>query len=386
MDLIFKNAQLYSPGINLSEGSCLAVMGGEIAFIGRFEDCPYSGEIFDAEGRWLTPGLIDCHTHIVFAGSRSDEFEKRLQGVSYAQIAAEGGGILSTVASVRRAAEEELLTSAQARTNILAGQGVTTLDVKSGYGLDLESELKMLNVAGQIKGPHIVRGFLGAHTVPAEYRPHSEDYLDHLIKVILPAVKPHCDYIDAFCEKVAFSPDQVRRLYKAADMPKRIHADQLTDGGGAALAAEFNCLSADHLEYSSTDSLQAMKQAGTTAVLLPGAYFALREPKAPNVQAMRDLGLKIAVATDLNPGTSPFTSLPFAMLLACVEFGLTSQEAWEGVTLHAASAIGRPNLGCLSVGAPADLALWNFSHPRDLTASLGIPYLEKSWVSGMRLI
>lgn len=386
MDLIFSGARLYSPGLSLPEGDCLAVKDGRITFVGRSEDCPFEGETIDADGRWLTPGLIDCHTHLVFAGSRSEEFEKRLQGVSYAQIAAEGGGILSTVAATRAASAEELLASAQARTDILVGQGVTSLDVKSGYGLDLDSELKMLKVAGRLIGPRVTRGFLGAHTVPAEYRPDSESYLNHLVEVILPAAEPHCDYIDAFCETVAFSPDQVRRLFKATSKPKRIHADQLTDSGGGSLAAEFKALSADHLEYSSRESLQAMKEADTVAVLLPGAYFALREPKAPDVAAMRELGLKMAVATDLNPGTSPFASLPFAMLLACVEFGLTSQEAWEGVTIHAAAALGRPDLGQLKIGAPADLALWNFGHPRDMTASLGTPYLHKSWVGGKPLI
>lgn len=386
MDLIFSGARLYSPGFSLPEGDCLAVKDGRIVYVGSFEDCPFEGETLDAEGRWLTPGLIDCHTHLVFAGSRSEEFEKRLQGVSYAQIAAEGGGILSTVAATRAASEEELLASAQARADILVSQGVTSLDVKSGYGLDLDSELKMLKIAGRLIGPRVTRGFLGAHTVPAEYRPDSESYLNHLVEVILPAVESHYDYIDAFCETVAFSPDQVRRLFKATSKPKRIHADQLTDGGGGSLAAEFKALSADHLEYSSRESLQAMKEADTVAVLLPGAYFALREPTAPDVATMRELGLKMAVATDLNPGTSPFASLPFAMLLACVEFGMTSQEAWEGVTIHAAAALGRPDLGQLKIGAPADLALWNFSHPRDLTASLGTPYLHKSWVGGKPLI
>lgn len=386
MDLIIKGARLYSPGIEMPKGDCLAVKEGRITYVGGFEDCPIEGETLDAEGRWLTPGLIDCHTHLVFGGSRSEEFEKRLQGVSYAQIAAEGGGILSTVAATRAASEDELFTSGQARADILASQGVTTLDVKSGYGLDLDSELKILKVAGQIKGPRIIRGFLGAHTVPSEFRPDSEAYLDHLIGKILPAAEPLCDYIDAFCETVAFSVSQVERLFRATSKPKRLHADQLTDGGGAALAARFNALSADHLEYSSSASLQAMKQAGTVAVLLPGAYFALREPKAPDVAAMRELGLRMAVATDLNPGTSPFASLPFAMLLAFVEFGLTSQEAWEGVTIHAAAALGRPDLGQLKVGAPADLALWNFSHPRDMTSSLGIPYLHTSWIAGKRLV
>lgn len=386
MDLIFSGARLYSPGLSLPEGDCLAVKDGRIVYVGRSEDCPFEGDAIDAEGRWLTPGLIDCHTHLVFAGSRSEEFEKRLQGVSYAQIAAEGGGILSTVAATRAASEEELLASAQARADILVSQGVTSLDVKSGYGLDLDSELKMLKVAGRLVGPRITRGFLGAHTVPAEYRPDSESYLNHLVEFILPAAEPHCDYIDAFCETVAFSPDQVRRLFKATSKPKRIHADQLTDGGGGSLAAEFKALSADHLEYSSRESLQAMKEADTVAVLLPGAYFALREPTAPDVATMRELGLKMAVATDLNPGTSPFASLPFAMLLACVEFRMTSQEAWEGVTIHAAAALGRPDLGQLKIGAPADLALWNFSHPRDMTASLGTPYLHKSWVGGKPLI
>jgi imidazolonepropionase len=385
MDLIIKGARLYSPGLNMPEGDCLAVSEGEIAFIGPYKDCPFEGETLDAEGRWLTPGLIDCHTHLVFGGSRSEEFEKRLQGVSYAQIASEGGGILSTVAATRRATEAALLASAQARADILVSQGVTSLDVKSGYGLDLDSELKMLKVAGRLIGPRITRGFLGAHTVPAEYRPDSEAYLNHLVEVILPAAEPHCDYIDAFCETVAFSPDQVRRLFRTTSKPKRLHADQLTDGGGGALAPEFKALSADHLEYSSRESLQAMKEADTVAVLLPGAYFALREPQAPDVATMREIGLKMAVATDLNPGTSPFASLPFAMLLACVEFGLTSQEAWEGVTIHAAAALGRPELGQLRVGAPADLALWNFAHPRDLTASLGMPYLAQSWVGGQPL-
>lgn len=386
MDLIIKGARLYSPGIDLPEGDCLAINQGRIAFVGRFEDCPIEGETLDAEGRWLTPGLIDCHTHLVFGGNRSEEFEKRLQGVSYAQIAAEGRGILSTVAATRTASEEELLSAAQARADILVGQGVTSLDVKSGYGLDLDSELKMLRVAGRLVGPRITKGFLGAHTVPAEFRPDSEGYLDHLVQKILPAAEPLCDYIDAFCESVAFSGSQVERLFSSTSKPKRLHADQLTDGGGGALAARFHALSADHLEYSSRESLHDMKAAGTVAVLLPGAYFALREPQAPDVLTMREIGLKMAVATDFNPGTSPFASLPFAMLLACVEFGLSSQEAWEGVTIHAAAALGRQDLGRIEEGAPADLALWNFNHPRDLTASLGIPYLEKSWVAGKRLV
>lgn len=383
-DLVIQNAQLYSPGLEVS-GDAVAVKDGLITWIGASSDSPAADETLDVEGRWLTPGLIDCHTHLVFAGSRSNEFEARLSGATYQEIAAQGGGILSTVKATRAASYEALLDLAQSRVRLLASQGVTTLDVKSGYGLDVETEIKCLNVAGALKGPRIIKGFLGAHSVPPEFKPDSDAYLDHVIAEMLPVAEPLCDYVDAFCESVAFSPKQVERLFSACRRPVRLHADQLSDSAGGALAARHRALSADHLEYVSDSSLAEMAEAGTIAVLLPGAYYMLREPQAPPVQRMRELGVKMAVSTDLNPGTSPITSLPLVMNMTCLLFGLTVEEAWQGVTLHAAAALGHPELGRLSVGSPADLALWLFDHPRDLVGTLGSPCLARSWVAGRPL-
>lgn len=384
-DLVIYGARLYSPGLSAA-GDALAVKDGVITWMGDSASAPEADDVLDAERRWLTPGLIDCHTHLVFAGSRANEFEARLQGASYQEIAAQGGGILSTVKATREASYEELLDLAQKRVRLLASQGVTTLDVKSGYGLEVETEVKCLHVAGSLKGPRIVKGFLGAHSVPPEYKPESDAYLDYVIKNMLPVAEPLCDYVDAFCETVAFSPDQVERLFSACRRPVRLHADQLSDSRGGALAARHKALSADHLEYVSDESLRAMAEAGTVAVLLPGAYYMLREPQAPPVQRMRETGVRMAVSTDLNPGTSPIASLPLVMNMACLLFGITVEEVWQGVTIHAAAALGHPELGRLAIGSPADLALWSFDHPRDLVGTIGSPLLERSWVGGRRLM
>ena len=361
----------------------LAIKNGQIAWLGAEKDLPadaHAAETHDGQGAWLTPGLIDCHSHIVYAGNRSNEFEARLNGVAYEAIARAGGGILSTVNATRAADFDDLLAQSLPRVKRLLAEGVTTLEIKSGYGLDLDTEAKMLRVArhiGEILPITVHTTFLGAHAVPPEYKGRADDYITYICEVMLPALQAEglVDAVDAFCEHIGFSSEQTERVFHAAaelNLPVKLHAEQLSDQHGAALVARFNGLSADHLEYLSADGIAAMAAHGTVAVLLPGAYYFLRETKLPPLQALREAGVPMAVSTDCNPGTSPMTSLLLAMNMACTMFKMTPQEALAGTTVHAAQALGQQGrVGQLAVGQAADLALWQITRPADLAYAMG---------------
>lgn len=366
-------------------GAALAVQGGRIAWVGPMADLPGRPEalahaVVDAGGRWITPGLIDCHTHLVHAGDRAHEFELRLQGATYEEIARAGGGIRSTVAATRAASEDELVAQADRRLAALCAEGVTVVEVKSGYGLDLESELKMLRAARALEGrrPVTVRTtFLGAHALPPEFQGRADDYIDEVCGRMLPAVAAAglADAVDAFCEGIGFTAAQTERVFLAArrhGLPVKLHAEQLSDLGGAALAARHGALSADHLEYLSEAGVRAMAAAGTVAVLLPGAYYCLRETRLPPVEALRRHGVPMAVATDCNPGTSPIASLLTVLNMACVLFRLTPEEALAGATRHAARALGLAGShGTLEPGKAADFVLWDIERPAELAYRIG---------------
>lgn len=391
-NFLIRNARVATMvgGWGVIEHGAVSVRAGQIVWVGADAEAPPTTEVIDAGGAWLTPGLIDCHTHLVYAGDRSQEFEMRLAGKSYQEIAAAGGGILSTVAATRTASEETLLELSVTRGKELLRQGVTTLDIKSGYGLDLASEQKMLRVArdvGERLGVRVVTGFLGAHACPREYAGRADDYIDAVI-AMLPQVE--ADYCDAFAETIGFTAAQTRRLFtaaKARGMGLRLHADQLSDSGGAGLAAEMGAWSADHVEYTSRAGVEAMSAAGTVAVLLPTAFACLRETQKPPVAAFREFGVKMAVATDCNPGTSPSTRLHLAMHQGCVLFGLSPEEAWLGVTAHAANALGLGEVtGRIAPGYCADLALWVFDHPRQVVLQLRDWTPRAIWAAGTQII
>lgn len=383
-DALWTNVHLATMANGYGEirDGAIAVRGDRIAWLGKRSELPPHRTVaeHDGQGCWLTPGLIDCHTHIVYAGSRSEEFEARLNGVSYEEIARRGGGILSTVRATRAATEDELYAASLRRVKELLSEGVTTLEIKSGYGLDLDSERKMLRVARRIGETLPVRvktTFLGAHALPPEYASRADDYIDTVCERMLPALaaEGQVDAVDAFCEKIGFSSAQTERVFakaKQLGLPVKLHAEQLSNQGGAALAARYCALSADHLEYLAPEGIAAMKQAGTVAVLLPGAFYFLRETKQPPAQALREAGVPIAVSTDCNPGTSPMTSLLLAMNMACTLFRLTPMEALAGVTAHAARALGMAHeAGTLETGKLADFALWNIDRPGDLAHAIG---------------
>ncbi|GGC72809.1 imidazolonepropionase [Undibacterium terreum] len=363
--------------------AAIAVKDGVIAWLGPRSELPqaYTAKVqHDGKVCWLTPGLVDCHTHIVYAGNRSDEFEARLNGVAYEEIARKGGGILSTVRATRNASEEELMLASLPRINNLLREGVTTLEIKSGYGLDLQTEAKMLRVARQIGRDFPLRvktTFLGAHALPAEYAGRADDYLGLVCEQMLPALLADglVDAVDAFCEKIGFSAAQTEKVFQAAQrhgIPVKLHAEQLSDQGGAALTARYQGLSADHLEYLSEQGIAAMAASGTVAVLLPGAYYFLRETKLPPIAGLRAAGVPIAISTDCNPGTSPMTSLLLAMNMACTMFRLTPLEALTGATRHAAQALGlQDQIGSLEIGKRADFALWAIDRPGDLAYAIG---------------
>jgi len=360
------------------ENGALGWKDGLITYAGPRSELP--GEPADlavrvdsANGRWITPGLVDCHTHLVFAGDRAQEFERRLQGATYEQIAREGGGILSTVRATRAAGEEALLAASLPRARALRADGVTTLEIKSGYGLDLDGERRMLRVArriGDTLGMTVRTTFLAAHALPPEFAGRADDYVSAACDWL--AVlhgEGLVDAVDAFCEGIGFTPAQTRRLFEAAGtlgLPVKLHADQLSDLGGAALAAEFGGLSADHVEFTSEDSVRAMARAGTVAVLLPGAFHVLRETRRPPLDLFRRYAVPMAVATDLNPGTSPLQSLRLAMAMACTHFRLTPEEALRGATVHAARALGLHDRGRLLAGQRADFVQWDIGHPAEL--------------------
>lgn len=374
-------------------GGAILIRDGRIAWVGARADLP-DHEAVETDrlgGAWVTPGLIDCHTHLVFGGDRSGEFEQRLEGATYEEIARAGGGIVSSVKATRAASEEQLFDSAMRRLDGLTATGVTTVEIKSGYGLDHETELKMLRVARRIGAETNVRvrtSYLGLHAVPPEWNADRGGYVDKAVDEILPAAHSEglVDMVDAYCEPIAFSVEEVARLFdKARDLglPVKLHADQLSDGGGAALAARYGALSADHIEHTTEAGVRAMAEAGVVAVLLPGAYLMLRETTPPPIQLLRDHGVAMAVATDCNPGTSPLASMTAALNLACVQFRLTPEEALAGATRIAAQALGLADeIGTIEAGKVADLAVWDITRPAELCYWLGKPLLASRYVDG----
>ena len=367
---------------SIIEDAAIVTRDGYIEWIGPRQQLPTGeyGQTHGLEGTWVTPGLIDCHTHTVFGGNRSGEFEQRLQGVSYAEIAAAGGGIASTVRATRAASEEELFASARQRLLCLLRDGVTSVEIKSGYGLSLESERKILRVIRRLGEalPVTVRSTcLAAHALPPEYKDRADDYIEHICNEMLPALAAEglVDAVDAFCEYLAFSPAQVERVFNVAQqlgLPVKLHAEQLSSLHGASLAARYQALSADHLEFMTEEDAIAMAASGTVAVLLPGAFYFLRETQLPPMDALRKHGVKIAIASDLNPGTSPGLSLRLMLNMACTLFRMTPEEALAGVTQHAATALGMGEThGSLEPGKVADFVAWNIDRPADLAYWLG---------------
>ena len=386
-DTIWLDARLATltpgrPGLGTVEGAAIAAKDGRIAYAGPTAELPAgwdARERVGLDGRWVTPGLIDCHTHLVHAGDRAHEFELRLAGASYEDIARAGGGILSTVKATRAASEDDLVRASLPRLDRLLAEGVTTVEIKSGYGLDFATEAQMLRAARRLaeeRDVDVVTSFLGAHALPPEADGNKERYIDDVCAMI-PAVARErlADAVDAFCESIAFSPQQTARVFaaaRAAALPVKLHADQLSNLHGAKLAAEHGALSADHLEYADEDGVAAMARAGTVAVLLPGAFYVLREQQSPPVAALRRQRVPIAIATDCNPGTSPVTSLLTIMNMAATLFRLTVDEVIAGVTREAARALGRAHeIGTLEVGKHCDLAIWGIERPAELVYRIG---------------
>ena len=372
----------------------IAIKDGCIAWLGKKAELPafdnLATPMFDGQGKWLLPGFIDCHTHLVYAGSRANEFEMRLNGASYQDIAAAGGGIKSTVAATRAASVEDLFVLGKDRLNALLRQGVTTVEIKSGYGLDLDNERKILEVAQLLAEHHpvqIEKTFLGANALPLEYANDSDGYMDLVVDTMLPTLAEAglVDAVDVFCEGIGFSVAQSRRLFNKAQslgIPVKAHAEQLSALGGSALVAEFAGLSADHIEYLTEEDVQKMAQAGTVAVLLPGAYYFLRETRMPPIDLLRQYQVPMAVSTDLNPGTSPLCHLPLMLNFACTLFRLTPEEALRGVTVNAAKALGKNDRGLLQVGLRADFGLYQISQPAELCYQLGVTTLRQLIIGG----
>jgi imidazolonepropionase len=385
---VWRNARLATlradlPGLGMVEKAAIAASGGRIAFAGPEADLPADfakAESIDCEGRLLTPGLIDCHTHLVHAGNRANEFEMRLAGATYEEVARAGGGIVSSVKALRAASEDDLVRQSLPRLDALIAEGVTTVEIKSGYGLDLANEAKSLVAArrlGEERPVSITTTLLAAHALPPEAAGDKDGYIRTVTDEILPAIAALglADAIDGFCEGIAFSPEQIARVFsvaKALGLPVKLHADQLSNLGGAALAARFGALSADHLEYTDEAGASAMAKAGTVAVILPGAFYFIRETKKPPVDLFRQHGVPMALATDCNPGTSPLTSLLLTMNMAATLFGMTVDGCLAGVTREAARALGRlGEIGTLEAGKSADLAIWNVERPAELVYRMG---------------
>ena len=364
------------------ENAAIAMDDGCIAWVGPQSDLPAGFSGFETKslgGRLVTPGLIDCHTHIVHGGNRAVEFEMRLNGASYEEVARAGGGIVSTVTATRAATDDELLQSALRRVDVLIGEGVTTIEIKSGYGLDIETELRMLRVARAVMDHRPVRvktTFLGAHATPAEYGGRDDTYIDEICILALRAAHREglVDAVDGFCEGIAFSPAQIARVFDVAQelgLPMKLHAEQLSNLGGAKLAASYGALSVDHIEYLDEVGVKAMADAGTVAVILPGAFYTLRETQAPPIDFLRKYGVPMALATDINPGSSPLNSLLMTLNMGCTLFRMTPEEALRGVTQVAAGALGLTDTGTITAGLRADLAVWDVKHPAELAYRIG---------------
>ncbi|MCA0401352.1 MAG: imidazolonepropionase [Proteobacteria bacterium] len=395
-DTLWRNARLATMregkgdfGLAVVEDGVIAARGDRIAYAGPAADLPTgadAAEIIDCEGRWITPGLVDCHTHLVFGGNRAHEFEMRLAGASYEEIARAGGGILSTVRATREASEAALVQSALPRLDHLIAEGVTTVEIKSGYGLDLATELRMLRAAralGETRPVSVTTTFLGAHALPLEAKGDKDAYMQLVTETMLPIVATEglADCVDAFCEGIAFSPEQVAALFakaQALGLPVKLHADQLSNLGGAALIARFGGLSADHVEYTDETGARAMAEAGTVAVLLPGAFYTLREKTVPPIALFRKCGVRLALASDCNPGTSPLTSLLLTMNMGATLFRMTVDECLAGVTREAARALGLlGETGTLEPGKSCDLAIWDIERPAELVYRIGFNPLHK---------
>ncbi|PBB32434.1 imidazolonepropionase [Mesorhizobium sp. M1A.F.Ca.IN.020.06.1.1] len=395
---LWRNARLATmaegaAGLGIVEKGAIAARDGLIVYAGSEADLPAAAgqgaETVDCQGRWITPGLIDCHTHLVYAGNRANEFEMRLAGATYEEVARAGGGIVSSVKSLRAASEDELVSQTLPRLDALMAEGVTTVEVKSGYGLDADNEKKSLRAARRLAGERpitILTTCLAAHALPPEARGDKDAFIDLVAGTILPAVAAEklADAVDGFCEGIAFSPEQIARVFdkaKALGLPVKLHADQLSNLHGAALAARYGALSADHLEYTDEEGAAAMAGSGTVATILPGAYYFIRETKRPPVDLFRRHGVKMAVATDSNPGTSPLTSLLLTMNMAATLFGLTVDECLAGVTREAARALGLlDRTGTLEAGKSADLAVWDIERPAELVYRMGFnPLHARIW-------
>ena len=393
-ETLWRNARLATcagAGLGIVERGALVTASGRIVYAGVESEAPHAKQAVDCEGRWLTPALIDCHTHLVYGGDRAREFELRLAGASYEEIARAGGGILSTVATTRAASVEALVAQALKRLDALIGEGVAAVEIKSGYGLDLASERNMLRAARRLareRNVIVKTTFLGAHALPPEYLGNRREYVDLLVDEMLPALAGEglVDAVDGFCETIAFSREEIARVFEAARrlrLPVKLHAEQLSNQGGAALAASCGALSADHLEYLDEAGAAAMARAGTVAVLLPGAFYTLRETQAPPVALLRKHGVDIAVATDSNPGTSPLTSPLTALNMAATLFRLTVDECLLGVTRHAARASGlEAEMGTLETGKAAHFALWDIERPAELVYRIGFNPLHRRIWSG----
>lgn len=396
-DRVWTNARLATMAADAKEpygtveDGVVIARDGRILFAGPRAEAPPIGEaeVTDCEGRWITPGLIDCHTHLVYGGDRAHEFELRLKGASYEEIARAGGGIISSVKATRAASEDDLLASADRRLSALLAEGVTTVEIKSGYGLDTASESKVLAVArrlGRERPVRVLTTFLGAHAVPPEFKGRQGDYVDLVAGPMLDAIAAEklADAVDVFCEGIAFSPEETARVFAAAKvkgLPIKIHAEQLSNLGGAKLAAEHGALSADHLEHLDEAGVVAMAKAGTVAVVLPGAFYFLRETVKPPIELMRKHGVAIALATDANPGTSPLTSPLMTMNMGCTLFRLTPEEALAGLTRNAARALGlQDQIGTLEAGKACDLAIWEIERPAELAYRIGFnPLHARIW-------
>jgi len=395
-DVVIDNVRIASMQKNgnaygILSQSCVAIKDAKVLAIFDSTDTSYqSSKRVDGENKWLLPGFIDCHTHLVYGGNRANEFEQRLQGKTYTEIAHQGGGIQGTVNATRAASEQTLLNSAIKRAARLVEEGVTCIEVKSGYGLDLHTELKMLKVAKQIaeRVPvNIIPTYLGAHTVPKEYRSNPDDYVQFICDQVIPVIAQQqlANCVDVFCESIGFSPAQCRKIFAAAKTHKldvKAHVEQLSDLKGAKLAAEFAAISVDHIEYLDPADIPALKQSGTVAVLLPGAFYYLSETQKPPVEALRANNIPIAIATDLNPGSSPIASILTIMNMASVLFGLTPEEVLYGVTLHAAKALNLPNKGQVKAGMDADLCLWDIAHPAELVYAINQHRPSAKWFAG----